>query len=116
MLPLSPLGHPQAFYPLVDLSPALTPGHNLNPGLGLNPGLDLNLGLDLNPSLGLNFPCPASLLGPAQRFLNQVPLPACVSEIPRFVGLDAAFLGQAATPVRVTQVSGSAPRALAVLT
>lgn len=110
MLHLSPLGHPQAFYLLVDLSPALTLGHSLNPGLGLNPGLDLN------PSLGLNFPCPASLLGPGQKFLNQVPLPACVSEIPRFVGLDAAFLGQAATPVRATQVSGSAPRALAVLT
>lgn len=69
----------QAFCLLVDLSPALTLGHSLNPGLGLNPGLSLNPslglnpGLGLNPSLGLNFPCPASLLGPVQRFLNQVP-------------------------------------------
>lgn len=45
----------QAFCLLVDLSPALILGHSRN------------------PSLGLNFPCPASLLGPVQRFLNQVP-------------------------------------------
>lgn len=43
----------------------------------------------------------------------QVLPPECASAIPRFVVLDAAFPGPVATPVRATQVSGSAPRALA---
>lgn len=90
-----PLDHPQAFCPLIAQNLGLSPG--------LSPGQ--------SPGQALSFPCPASLPGLVLRSLNQVPLQASVSAIPRSAAADGASPGPVATPARATPVSGSVRRA-----